>query len=333
MISTGTTTINSTDYKNTILFKKETVGIEPSNFLSFELKEKFAGGIHGIFDFVSSQEKVLVELTTSFYHLYHDQIGEFLYQYEKTPNAKFLINITSIEHMNPLPEYIKFFFKFLNDNNIDYQPIDLKKNNKININNFYYRNYGSESLEINGPSPRIYEMSQRYVKDKSAIADKKIFLSRKNFQDRDLSLLLKGRLPHQNDNRIDDEAKLQEYVKTLGFEIVVPEDFKTFEDQINYLYKAKTIMSTTSSGLTNACFMRPGSTIIELTTPLIAFTSFGDGVLSKPSSAVEEIHHFYHLLASSLGHKYMSIPNRDRSVDKVIDFIEKDPAVKNFLLQ
>jgi len=333
LISTGTTTINSTEYKSTLIFQKNTVGVEAPNFFNMNIGEKFPGGVHGVFDFVSSQEKVFVDLATSFYHLYHDHIGEFLHQYEKTPNAKFLINITDVEHMNPLPENIRFFFKFLNDNNVDYQPIDLKKNNKFNINNFYYRNTQSESLEINNPSPKIYNMSQQYVKDKSAVADKKVFVSRKNFQDRDLSLLLKGRLPHQNDNRIDDEARLQEYVKTLGFEVVVPEDFKTFEEQINYFYTVKTIMSTTSSGFTNACFMRPGSTMIELTTPLIAFTSYGDGVLSKQSSAVEEIHHFYHLMASSMGHKYISIPNRNRSVEEIINFIEEDPALKNFMLQ
>lgn len=331
MISTGTTTINCTDYDSTLMFQKEAVGIEANNFYNMEFKEKFPGAIHGLFDFISPQKKVFIDLTTSLYHLYHDQIGEFLSQYEKTPDAKFLINITDIEHMNPLPGYIKFFFKFLNDNEVDYQPIDLKKNNKININNFYYRNGNSESLEMNDPSPKIYRMSQKYVKDKSIEADRKVFLSRKNFQGRDLSVLLGGRLPYQNDNRIDDELKLQEYFKGLGYEIIVPEDFKTFEDQINYFYGVKTIVSTTSSGFINACFMRPGSTMIELTTPLIAFTSYGDGVFSKKSSAVEEIHHFYHLMASSLGHKYLSISNRNRLSEEIINTIEKDVSLKNFI--
>ena len=199
----------------------------------------------------------------SFYELF---AGIFI-KYEQMPDAKYIIDITSIADVNPLPSYIKMFFNFLNDKKVDYQPIDFRKINKMNINDFYFKNHESESPEINNPSPKLYEMSQNYVKDKSIPATKKIFLSRKNFQSRDLSKLTKGRLPYENDNRLDDEPKLQEYLKTLGFEIVIPEEFKTFQDQINCMYQAKMIMSTTSSGFTNACFMRPGSTMVGTPCP------------------------------------------------------------------
>ena len=85
-------------------------------------------------------------------------------------------------------------------------------------------------------------MSQNYVKDKDLPATKKIFLSRKNFQTRDLSKIIKGRLPYENDNRIDDELKLQEYLKTLGFEIVIPEDFKN-----DYILSIKALKNSSAS--------------------------------------------------------------------------------------
>jgi hypothetical protein len=333
MISTSTTTINSTLYKNSYVFHKDSTGLLFSNNIgAFDMVDKFRKDEQFVLDLISKQPKVFVSMTTSLYHLYHDCIGEFLSQYEKTPEAKFLIDVTIIADMDPLPEYIKMFFRFLNDKKIDYQPIDFRKINKVNINNFYYRNKDVESLEVNGPTKRIYDFSQQYVLDKSKPATKKVFLSRKNYQGRDLSILIKGRLPYENDNRIDDEHLLRQYFEDLGFECVCPEDFDRFEDQISFFYETKTLVSTTSSGFINACFMKPGSLMVELTTPLISFSRLGNGITQAESQGQEEIHHFYHAMSFVMEHGYISIPNNDRSAAKVISFIENNPHIKNALV-
>jgi hypothetical protein len=331
-ISTSTTTIHSTRFKNSFVFKKEKTGLIAANgFLGLQFVDVFPKGFGEIVDLVSDQPKVFIGLTASYFHLYHDHIGEFLSQYELTPDAKFVIDISAVADMNPLPPYIKMFFKILNDKKIDYISLDLRKIKKINIDNFYYRDRNVESLEINNPSSRIRDIVQDYIKDKNAPADKKVFLSRKNFQGRDLSLLIKGRLPYENDNRIDNEELLQKYFKSLGFDVVVPEDFKSFEDQINYFDKAKILVSTTSSGFTNAAFMRPGSLMFELTTPLISFASIGNGVTSPLSQCQEEIHHFYHMMSIALGHNYVSIPNKERSAEKIISIIDNSKVLKDIL--
>lgn len=333
MKSTSTTTIYSTKSNNTLLFIKEKSGLTFNNasFYGFQIGEKFKKDEPNLIDLISDQPKVLVSLTTSLYHLYNDNIGEFLAQYEVTPNAKFLIDITHIADIDPLPEYIKMFFKFLNKKNIDYRPINLAKFNKININNFYFTDGNSESFAINQPSKRLYDFSQQYIVDKDLPATKKVYLSRKNFQGRDLSFFIKGRLPYENDNRIDNEELVQEYFRGLGFEIVIPEDFQTFEEQMNYFYQVKTIVSATSSGLVNACFMRPGSTMIELSTPLISFERLGDGVLTPASIGQEEIHHFYHTISIMKNHKYISIPNLSREAKEIINTIEGDELLKAFI--
>jgi hypothetical protein len=333
MISTSTTTINHTNQKISLkLYDEKEVGITfTGNINSFSISDKFDKKNNHCIDFISDQPKVLISMSMSFYHFYHDCFGEFLAQYEITPNAKFIIDITNVAD-NKLPNFIKMFFKFLNDNKVDYQPVDLRKIQGFNINNFYYKDSECESRAINDPSPKIYKMSQRYIVDKKVAATKKIFLSRKNYQNRDLSILIKDRLPYTNDNRIDDEKKAQEYFKTLGFETICPEDFKSFEEQMNYMYEARVILSTTSSALTNACFMRPGSTIIELVTPLISFQAVGNGVTSPLSIGQEEVHHFYHLMAFALDHKYLGINNKNRSIDKIIDTIENDKLLKQYIL-
>jgi hypothetical protein len=302
-----------------------------NNILSYAEGPLFSKKDKHALDFVSDQPKVFVNLSFSPYHFIHDDLGEFLAQYEKTPDAKFIIDITQIAEMDPLPSFLNFFFRHLNAKKIDYVPINFNKVNKMNINNFYVRNPGAESYEINDPSPKIHAMALEYVKDKDVPATKKVYVSRKNFKGRELSKIIQGRLPYANDNRMDDEKKVEDYFKSLGFEIAVPEDFKTFEDQINYFYEAKMVVSATSSGFINAFFMRPGSTMVEISTPLISFSRLGDGVTQPMSVGQQEIHHFYHMMSIAMGHKYISIENKDRSSEKVIDIIESDSNLKAWL--
>lgn len=334
MKSTTTTTINSTKMKNGMKFEKGVIGLKFNSpeIYNFSINGKFKKDEPGLIDLVSDQPKVLVELTTSFYHLYHDLFGELLTQYELTPNAKFIVNISQIKTMDNLPEYIKMIFKFLNENNIDYRPIDLNDNRIININNLYYRDPESESFSINNPSRKLYDFSQRYIADKNIKAEKKVYLSRKNFIGRDLSFFIKGRLPYENDNRIDDEKKIEEYFSSLGFEVVYPDEFKTFEEQMQFFYKVKTVASLTSSGLTNACFMQPGSTVIEISTPLISFSQIGNGVLEYDSHGQEELHHFYATISEMMDHNYIAIPNIARSANDIIKKIEDNNTLKNFLI-
>lgn len=333
MISTSTTTIESTSHSNTLAFLKDSAGVTfDGSFLRMSTGKKFKKDEPRLIDLVSDQPKVLMSLTTSLYHLYHDEFAELLTQYEITPNAKFLIDITHIKNLNPLPEYIKMIFKFLNSNGIDYRPIDLSVNNIFNINNLYYRNPDAESFAINRPTKKLYEFANKYVEDKDSVADKKVYLSRKNFKNRDLSFFIKGKLSYENDNRFDDEQLVEDYFKSLGFEIVCPEDFESFEEQMKFFYNVKKIVSVTSSGLLNSCFMRPGSTMIEITTPLISFDRIGNGVTDRGSSGQQELHHFYHTMSIIDNKKYLSIPNVERSSKSFIDTIEANIELKTFLV-
>jgi hypothetical protein len=334
MKSTTTTTINSTHMKNGLKFSKDEVGLKfnSSYTYDFSIMKKFKKDEPRLIDLVSDQPKVLIDLTTSFYHLYHDCFGELLTQYELTPNAKFLINVSHIKEIDELPEYIKMIFKFLNHNNIDYRPIDLNANPIININNLYYRDSSAESFAINHPAKRLYNFSQQYIVDKNIEATKMVYLSRKNFIGRDLSFFIKGNLPYENDDRIDDEKKLEDYFSSIGFEIIYPDEFKTFEEQMNFFYQVKTVASLTSSGLTNTCFMRPGSKVIEISTPLISFSKLGNGVTDSGSRGQEELHHFYAQIGTAMDHTYLAIPNMLRSSESIIERIEKDIALKSFLI-
>lgn len=331
--STSTTTINSTLTQSTYGYNKKKVGIQFFNGLhNYTLRNKFSNNEQNLMDFISSQQKVFVNTSSSFYHFYHDDLAEFYLQYKKTPDAKFIVDITHIADLDPLPSHVKLFFNFLNNNKVDYVPIDFRKVDKFNINNYYYRRPDSESPSINNPAVEIREFSKNFVNDLTKSATKKVYLSRKNFRSRDLSLIIKGRLPYENDDRIDDEKKLEDYFSSLGFEIIVPEDFKNMEEQINYFYEVKTLVSLTGSGITNSCFMQENSKVIEITTPLISFSGLvGNGVIGELPQGQQEIHHFYHGMSLRLNNKYMSIPNENRKSEEIIKIIENDKLLKEWM--
>lgn len=334
MHSTTTTTINKMSMKNTFKFQKETVGVhfDSDHIYNISMQKKFKKDEPGLIDLVSDQPKVFIPMSTSFYHLYYDCFSEFLTQYELTPDAKFIIDITNIKDADELPEYVKMIFKFLNQEKVDYRPIDLRVNKMMNVNNLYYRNIEAESPAINHPYEKLHKFAKRYVLNPDIKPDKKVYISRKKNADRDLSFFIKGRLPYENDKRIDDEIKLEQYFSSLGFEIVYSEDFKTFEEQMQFFYAVKTCVSLTGSGLTNACFMQPGSTVIEISTPLISFSRVGNGITDPGTDGQEELHHFYSAISTMMNHNYMAISNTTRSSKELIEKIENNKTLKDFLI-
>lgn len=334
MHSTTTTTINKMSMKNTFKFQKEIVGIRfnEEHIHNISIEKKFKKDEPGLIDLVSDQPKVFVPMSTSFYHLYYDCFSELLTQHELTPNAKFIIDITHIKENDKLPEYIKMIFKFLNQNNIDYRPIDLRVNKVVNINNLYYRDIDAESPAINHPYEKLHKFAKKYAIDKDAKPEKRVYISRKKNNNRDLSFFIKGRLPYESDSRIDDEEKLEKYFSSIGFEIVYSEDFKTFEEQMQFFYSVKTCVSLTGSGLTNTCFMQPGSTVVEISTPLISFNRIGNGITDFGSDGQEELHHFYSAISTMMNHNYVAISNTSRSSKELIKKIENNQKLKDFLI-
>ena len=104
--------------------------------------------------------------------------------------------------------------------------------------------------------------------------------------------------------------------------MLAPENLGSFEDQINYFYKTKTIFSVTSSGLTNSIFMQPGNNVIELQTP------FETQMNVKGSL---ELHsEIYSNLCYTKNHNYLAIPSETNST-KTINKIKNNKKMYNFI--
>ena len=129
--------------------------------------------------------------------------------------------------------------------------------------------------------------------------------------------------------RIDDEKAIEEYFSSLGFEIVRPEDFSSLDEQIEFLHGVRTLVSLTSSGITNSTFMQPGQTVIELVTPITI--DFPDDDNAYYSKTVEELHHFYVFMSFRKKHKYIGISNEVKSAKALINNLESDELFKSFI--
>jgi hypothetical protein len=134
-----------------------------------------------------------------------------------------------------------------------------------------------------------------------------------------------GIVSYRNENiykfsdRVDNEKLLEDYFKSLGFIVVYPEDFTTYLDQLQTISSARVLASITSAGLVASLVMRPGSAVVELSTPL------------EEDSGTYRVHVHYRELSDVNRKIYISIPHR-RVAKEIIDEIEENISLKKYLL-
>lgn len=275
--------------------------------------------------FVSPNKKIIITAMSGMFHFWYDTVGSLLRLAETIPNVEVIID-SSFMAMHLDKSFFDFFLKVLKDNSINYQVIDYKSLDSVVINNFY----AYTRVDRIDDSPNVvYKYIKEYL-DTSVVPFRTVYLSRRNMGQRDLTEanILPG-LSFNHDYRIDDENRLEDYLRSLGVEIAVPEEFNSFEDQIKYFNEVKTIISLTSSGLTNAIFMQPRGTVIEFVTPLI-ITLFPDQHTNK-THAEEALHNLYSLISFGKSHNYVAMQNRWRSVDSLIEHIESTKILDRVL--
>lgn len=153
----------------------------------------------------------------------------------------------------------------------------------------------------------IYENAKSFSElPEEIVPNKKVFISRKNDLAKDAS-----------DNRTLYEEECEQFFSSIGFEVVNGEAFETLKEEISYFRNASVIVGMTGSGLTNAMFMNPGQTLVEIVCP-IKFTE-------EPKY---EIHNFYKTISMLRKHKYVAVSNINSSKEELL---EQLAAVANML--
>jgi len=286
-------------------------------------KDNIKDDDHTILDLTSKNNKVLIALHPRIYHCLIDNLSEILYldkYFKLNPmwqDFEFILDSSDIPesfYEKNGPTFFKFFLDVLKNKNINYRII-----NSLSISNNNNRNKRkaniikiNNSLLIKKTGPNklyhfstIYELYKEYEKDKS---DNKIVYLSRNIKNKN----------YVNFVRQNDEEILEKFFKEHNCEIVFPENFKTFEDQIKYFGSVKTLIALTGSGLLNMLMMPENSNIVEIYTPIESAPIDPDTNAHKTIIAT---HHMYRDIAWANSHTYVSIKNELGS--NSLDLIEK----------
>lgn len=269
-------------------------------------------------DLCSNENKFFIKLPTSYYHAVADTLSHILVHNKKYPSTKFIINCFEKEVSEGLNSFYNFFLDSLVSEGINYELINLDKNTVLKINNV---SYVSNMVSFSEGVTAVLELIEKYRPKKSVDPYRKVFLSRAKTRKRLTRGLFYDKDPANfnflNDDRVDSEQRLAEYFYSMGFEIVCPEDFLSFEDQIAYFDSVKTLVSPTSAGLVNGLLMKKNQTIIELEVPMVA-------------SGKETLHSLYPGLLFNSGHIFIMIPSL-RNSREIINKIELNKYIMGIL--
>jgi hypothetical protein len=280
---------------------------------------------------IDGAKKLVKPICNSFYHSIMDDMSEILYALELYPDHDLIIDISdiyeSLHREGAEWDFFNFFVQALLADGVKVKLVQLKKYEIIYIDNFKVVAFIYESGQR---SNLIHEFFKKRVTDSTVEPTKNVLVSRGAIGVRP-PYDAEG-LSHKSDERMDDHEALETYFADLGYDIVHAEKFSSFQQQLDYFYSVKTLVSLTGSGLTNAAFMQPGGIMFEIVTPLVVSVPFPDIAkdLTDPFY-VQEIHNFYKNLAYYQNHTFACVQNPSRSVEEFKKAIDNAPGLKKFL--
>ncbi len=285
--------------------------------------------------FLSEDKKIFLEISSSQFHLLYNTLGTILHLFEQDKDTLFILNIDNVSSNSLIDNLKNFFFKLLDYHKIKYQIYSNNLGvNKVNAKNFYSRRNTYDDIISHKPVTSITKYINPFIKNKDVKPFKKIYLSRNIVnKEKDISYGSEDviQINKKLFDRIDDEEKIEKYFTDHGFEIVYPENFKTFEDQINFFNEVKTVVSLSGAGLSNAIFMQQGSNVIELLTSHYVWRPRYENE-KKIISITEEEHFFYASIAFEKGHDYVAINNKDKNADTLINRMNHNPILNGVFL-
>ena len=297
--------------------------------------------------FTDSRHKVLIDNTAPYGHFITNWLYVLLTELEKistTPEDTLVLIFKSPEdpgsqlnHMSTVTEYVhdRLIQRGYGVSYVDSQYL-------------YVTNYHHFSTPLISPPTFIAPVVGRFLAEGVTTSSygRKIYLSRSktttsngnkgvdfdSMVDRTVSMKenldrIRTEKQYQFSDRIDDEAKLESYLKTLGFEILTPEDFDSYQDQLNQIAEAKILASVTSSALHAGLVLSPTARVVEFSTNMYSQVDSLGNFIEESGS----IHSDYLLMAMTKNIPYTAIPNMSRKAQDIIDYIEANPDLKLLL--
>ena len=271
-----------------------------------------------IYDFTNGQNQYLVEYPPSFFHVLVDFIPLMMRAREPGPTQGDLI-IYFPPFENPFQDEMRsFIFNWMSRKKVNHRILNAFAFKGAIISNFVYKpNFlmTSESIDL------LRKFKEMNLTNKNIEPWRKVYVSRKKQILKTPAAVIgnadRSKIKYHNDERMDNEEKLEEYFKSKGFEIFVAEDMVDFKSQMQYFHETKTIVGVTGAALINAAFMQNGGKLIELQVPLTV-------------GGIEMIHIDYHGLSYKMEHQYLTVSS-NREADTVLHKIQSNPALESLI--
>lgn len=306
--------------------------INPSNTIAGYIESTGANYLN----LIDGKNKLVRSICNSFYHSVMDDLSEIINALKIYPDHELIIDISDVENgiksKDPFWDFFNFFLETLDIKKIKYKLVCFKKYDVIYMDNFVFVEFVYETGQ---KANAVYDFFTERIPEKGTVEPyRNVYVSRKKREEFSSTVEVsesKG-MSSNVDMRMDDHDAAEEYFASLGYEIVHSELFPSFGEQLRYFYSVKTLVSISGSGLTNAVFMQPGGTVIEIVTPL--FTTVppptGPKDITKPFY-VQEVHNFYKMLAFYMNHYYVGIQNITRKFEDFKNSVESNQDLKRFI--
>jgi hypothetical protein len=234
-----------------------------------------------LLNLVNKEPKALVFINCDFFPFLLQSFPQIILFYSRIKNRSIKLYIqTQEQDKNEYWSNLEtFLIKYLTDIGVEFEFLKEQECDGVVLDNWCPIENKFSPLGIR----LLNSKTKKYVSNQKSDPFRKIFVAR------DKSV----------DQRIDSDSEIQKFFVSQGFEVVYPENFNSFFDQIDYFSQCKVIAGISGSALSNCIFMKPGGTVIELSS------------IFRPNGNEYpvEIHHYYSIMASVMDHLYFSISN------------------------
>jgi len=297
-----------------------------SNYETHNMKQNVED-LSGFLDLRSNKTKILFSGGYGIYNFFQLSVPVIFRLADEFPDAVFVFDYSMIYREGTFKTFVPFTKRVLDLLGIENYFVNNDKISGVIVNNFIQINTGEANFLHKNLKDAVTLYRQAANLDSSVKPFRKVYLSRSKITPRKYSNLKPG-LSTNQDNRLYDEKILEEYMISLGLEVVSPENFKSMEEQVKFFNEVETLVSLTSSGLANALFMQEKTRIVELLTtiPFVFDHAKEDG-----SDGNEQVHHLYHNLSYLTNKEYISIPNYTRQPADLIGIIEESNLLQKVL--
>lgn len=269
-----------------------------------------------VLDFRSQNTKFYIPAYSGIFHFVTEILFSLILIYKKDPKCEFYIDVrTAYKEYQTEGSFIKSMLDLFSSNGFNIiiiKPIDdLNTPFDILLNNTY--SFNTRDAAFKYPNIKIFNdfIDNLITRDFNVKPYRNVYLSRKKVPLKidDGNILI-------YDKRCNDEKLIEDFFISKGYEIVYPEDFNNYHDQIKFFYEVKTLVSITGAGLANEIYMKNGQKIIELVTPLHAGQNYSTQ------------HNYYKELAFLKKHVFIGFHN-DKDTNEIIEILNRNERFFN----